>query len=102
MSVQCRRRPGACGRRLCYHCQEAEPRTRPEILMPNFEHVIASPTAAYEEGLAFFRGQGVLNNTLVRIVADLERHGIAYADLGAVALHHPAYQRLTVHLALLM
>src|SRR6516165_420659 len=51
-------------------------------LMANFEQVIASPIAAYEEGLAFFRGQGMLNNTLLRIVADLERNGIAYAVIG--------------------
>jgi hypothetical protein len=43
--------------------------------MANFEQVIASPTAAYEEGLAFFRGQGMLNNALMRIVANLERNG---------------------------
>ena len=27
--------------------------------MADFEQIISSPTAAYEEGLAFFRGQGV-------------------------------------------
>jgi hypothetical protein len=37
--------------------------------MASFEQVIASPIAAYEEGLAFFRGQGMLHNTLLRIIA---------------------------------
>ena len=53
--------------------------------MADFEQIIPSPTAAYDEGLAFFRGQGVLNRTLLRIIADLERNGIDYAVIGAVA-----------------
>jgi hypothetical protein len=70
--------------------------------MPNFESVIASPTAAYEEGLAFFRGQGMLNHALVRIGADLERSGIAYAVIDAIALNQHGYQRFTVDIDLLM
>jgi hypothetical protein len=70
--------------------------------MPDFEQVIASPTAAYEEGLAFFRGQGMLNNALLRIVADLERHGIDYAVIGAVALNQHGYKRFTADIDLLM
>jgi hypothetical protein len=70
--------------------------------MPNFEQMIASPTAAYEEGLAFFRGQGMLNHTLLRISADLERNGIAYAVIGAIALNQHGYQRFTVDIDLLM
>jgi hypothetical protein len=70
--------------------------------MPDFEQVIASPTAAYEEGLAFFRGQGMLNNALLRIVADLERHGIDYVVIGAVALNQHGYKRFTEDIDLLM
>jgi hypothetical protein len=70
--------------------------------MSNFEQVIASPTAAYEEGLAFFRGQGMLNQTLTRISADLEQNGIAYAVIGAIALNQHGYQRFTVDIDLLM
>lgn len=70
--------------------------------MPNFESVIASPTAAYDEGLAFFRGQGMLNHALGRISADLERSGIAYAVIGAIALNQHGYQRFTVDIDLLM
>jgi hypothetical protein len=70
--------------------------------MPNFEQVIASPTAAYDEGLAFFRGQGMLNNALLRIVADLERNGIGYAVIGAIALNQHGYKRFTEDIDLLM
>jgi hypothetical protein len=70
--------------------------------MPNFEQVIASPTAAYEEGLAFFRGQGMLNNTLSRIIADLEQNDIPYAVIGAVALNQHGYKRFTDDIDLLM
>jgi hypothetical protein len=70
--------------------------------MASFEQVIASPTAAYEEGLAFFRGQGMLNNTLLRIIADLERNGIAYAVIGAIALNQHGYKRFTEDIDLFM
>ena len=70
--------------------------------MPSFEQVMASPTAAYEEALAFFRGKGMLNSTLLRIAADLDRNGIAYAVIGAIALNQHGYQRLTVDIDLLL
>jgi hypothetical protein len=70
--------------------------------MPDFEQVMASPIAAYDEALAFVRGHGMLNKALLRIVADLERHGIAYAVIGAIALNQHGYQRLTVDIDLLM
>src|SRR5262245_26118767 len=70
--------------------------------MPDFEQVIASPTAAYEERRAFFRGQGMLNNALLRVAADLERHGIDYAVIGAVALNQHGYQRFTANIGLLL
>ncbi len=47
--------------------------------MPDFEQVLASPIATYDEALAFVRGHGMLNEALLRIGADLERNGIAYA-----------------------
>src|SRR5439155_27061584 len=53
----------------------AHPRTKPESLMSDFEQLMASPIAAYDEALAFFRGQGMLNQALLRIAADLERNG---------------------------
>ena len=70
--------------------------------MADFEQIISSPTAAYEEGLAFFRGQGVLNRTLLRIVADLERNGIDYAVIGAIALNQHGYKRFTEDVDILL
>lgn len=70
--------------------------------MPTFDQLIASPTAAFDEGLAFFRGHGMLNNTLRRVVADLERTGIAYAVIGAVALNQHGYRRFTEDIDLLL
>src|SRR5260370_1208006 len=70
--------------------------------MPDFEQVIASPIAAYDEGLALFRGQGMLNKALLRIAGDLERNGIAYAVIGAIALNQHGYERFTVDIDLLM
>src|SRR5260370_9383784 len=80
----------------------ADPRTRPETLMPDFEQVLASPIATYDEALAFVRGHGMLNEALLRIGADLERNGIAYAVIGAIALNHHGYKRFTVHIDPLM
>lgn len=70
--------------------------------MLDFEQVLASPNAAYEEGMAFFRGQGMLNQALLRLVADLERNGIAYAVIGAIALNRHGYERFTVDIDVLM
>jgi hypothetical protein len=70
--------------------------------MPDFEQVMASPIATYDEALAFVRGHGMLNEALLRIGADLERNGIAYAVIGAIALNQHGYKRLTVDIDLLM
>jgi hypothetical protein len=71
-------------------------------IMPNFEELIASPTAAYDEGLAFFRGRGALNTALRRIVADSDRNGIEYAIIGAIALNQHGYRRFTEDIEVLM
>jgi hypothetical protein len=70
--------------------------------MPTFDQVIASPTHAFDEGLAFFRGHGILNNTLQRIASDLEQNGIDYAVIDAVALNQHGYKRFTEDIDLLM
>lgn len=70
--------------------------------MPTFDQLTASPVAAFDEGLAFFRGEGMLNNTLLRVVSDLERNGIAYAVIGAVALNQHGYRRFTEDIDLLL
>ena len=52
----------------------------------DFQDLLASPTSAYAEGLRFFRGVGMANDALHRLVPDLNTYGIDYAVIGAVAL----------------
>ena len=54
---------------------------------PDFQDVVSSPTAAFDEGLRFFAGKGMLNTTLSRIARTLEKRGIDYVVIGAVALN---------------
>jgi hypothetical protein len=68
----------------------------------DFQEILASPTSAYEEGLRFFRGQGMVNDTLRRLVADLEAHGIEYNVIDAVALNQHGYRRFTEDIDLLL
>src|SRR3712207_6530481 len=56
----------------------------------------------YAEGLRYFMGQGRLNNTLAQLCADLERHRIDYAVVGAVALMAHGYPRFTEDIDLLL
>lgn len=49
----------------------------------------------YHEGLRLFMGQGTLNQTLSRLAADLDQHGIEYMIIGAVALIAHGYRRFT-------
>jgi len=68
----------------------------------NFQKIISSPVSAYEEGLRFFMGQGMLNETLRRVAADLESHEISYNVIGAVALNSHGYRRFTEDIDLLL
>lgn len=68
----------------------------------DFQQVIATPTGAYGEGLRFFEGVGCVNNTLKRLVKDLEDRGIAYSVIGAIALNQHGYQRFTQDIDLLL
>ena len=68
----------------------------------DFQDALLSPTDTYEEALAFFRGQGMLSNTLQRLGAELEEHGIDYCVIGAVALNQHGYKRFTVDIDLLL
>lgn len=68
----------------------------------NFEQIIASPVAAYQEGLRFFMGEGILNETLRRLTKDLENHQIDYSVIGAVALNQHGYRRFTEDIDLLL
>lgn len=68
----------------------------------DFQTIIASPSAAYLEGLNFFRGKGMLNNALKRLTADLQRSGIDYVVIGAIALNQHGYRRFTEDIDLLL
>ena len=68
----------------------------------DFQQVIASPVSAYDEGLRFFMGEGILNETLRRVAGDLEDCGIDYSVIGAVALNQHGYRRFTEDIDLLL
>lgn len=68
----------------------------------DFQKLIASPTKAYQEGLKFFMGEGVLNETIQRVKRDLELAGIDYSVIGALALNQHGYRRFTEDIDLLM
>jgi hypothetical protein len=61
----------------------------------DFQATISSPTGAYAEGLKFFRGTGMLNDALTKLANDLDRNGIEYAVIGAIALNQHGYRRFT-------
>lgn len=68
----------------------------------DFQKIIASPVSAYDEGLRFFMGQGTINETLRRVVKDLEQSEIDYNVIGAVALNQHGYRRFTEDIDLLL
>lgn len=68
----------------------------------DFQTLISSPTAAFSEGLRFFNGTGMLNDALIRLARNLERHGIDYAVVGAVALNQHGFQRFTTDIDILL
>lgn len=68
----------------------------------DFQKIIASPVAAYGEGLRFFMGEGILNETLRRVAKDLEARQIDYSVIGAVALNNHGYRRFTEDIDLLL
>ena len=68
----------------------------------DFQTVLLSPDVTYAEGIRFFRGKGMLNKALKRIAADLDRLGIDYAAIGAIALNRHGYRRFTEDIDLLL
>ncbi len=68
----------------------------------DFQQVLQSPILAYEEGLNFFEGKGMLNETLRRLAEDLEKNGIEYSVIGAIALNLHGYQRFTADIDILL
>jgi len=69
---------------------------------PDLREVLSSPVQAYQQGLEFFRGRGLVNDTLRRLAADLDEHGIDYSVIGAVALNQHGYRRFTEDIDLLL
>ncbi len=68
----------------------------------DFQQILRSPTTTYEEGLRFFSGQGLVNQTLKQLDRDSEERGIDYAVIGAIALNQHGYQRFTFDIAILL
>lgn len=56
----------------------------------------------YAEGVRYLMGQGSLNNTLAQLCDDLERHGIDYMVIGAVAMLAHGYPRFTEDIDLVL
>jgi hypothetical protein len=73
-----------------------------EKMAIDFQTVISSPSAAYDEGLKFFQGKGMLNDALRRVTEDLERNEIDYAVIGPIALNQHGYRRFTEDIDLLL
>jgi len=61
-----------------------------------------SVVETYQEGLRLFMGQGELNQTLVRLVRNLEQHGIDYMVVDAIALIAHGYKRFTEDIDLVL
>ena len=68
----------------------------------DFQEIISSPSAAFDEGLRFFAGKGMINSTLNQIIRKLDERGIDYAVIGAVALNQHGYRRFTEDIDLLL
>lgn len=68
----------------------------------DFQETISSPSAAFDEGLRFFAGKGMVNNALTQIIRTLDELGIDYAVIGAVALNQYGYRRFTEDIDLLL
>lgn len=64
--------------------------------MQDIHQILTSPILTWDEGMNFFRGEGLINKTLRRLACDLERHGIDYSLIGAIALNQHGYQRFTI------
>jgi len=74
----------------------------PDTTRLDFQQILSQPTLTYEEGLLFFRGRGLMNETLRRLARDLEAYGIDYSVIGAVALNQHGYPRFTQDIDVLM
>jgi hypothetical protein len=73
-----------------------------DIQVLDFQEILAQPILAYDEGLRFFRGVGLMNATLRRLAKDLKARNIPYCLIGAQALNQHGYQRFTTDIDILM
>ena len=71
-------------------------------IAPGKASKVHSIIETYQEGLRLFMGQGELNETLVRLVRNLQQHGIDYMVVGAIALIAHGYKRFTEDIDLVM
>ncbi|MGH9429098.1 MAG: hypothetical protein ACRD2L_22680, partial [Terriglobia bacterium] len=74
----------------------------PETLVAETSVAETSVAETYEKGLRLFMGQGELNQTLVRLVQNLNHHRIDYVVVGAVALIAHGYKRFTEDIDLVL
>src|SRR5260370_5732063 len=86
---------------ICKIAAQAQTRTT-AMEQTDFQEIISTPAAAFDEGLRFFAGKGMINTTLKRIAQQLDDHGIDYAVIGAVALNQHGYRRFTEDIDLLL
>ena len=70
--------------------------------MQDFQSIISTPRSAYSEALRFFKGEGMLNDALGRLAADLDSKKIDYVVVGAIAINQHGFQRLTVDIDILL
>ena len=68
----------------------------------DFQEILRDPIETFAEGLRYFRGEGLMNQTLRQLAADLDARGIAYAIIGAVALGQHGFQRFTSDINILL
>jgi hypothetical protein len=68
----------------------------------DFQAILVSPDATYDEGRKFFRGKGMLNKALLKIAADLDREKIEYVVVGAIAMNRHGFRRFTEDIDLLL
>ena len=80
----------------------AEPQRRGSSLMTDTAVNGRSVHDVYAEGLRYFMGRGDLHGALGTLCCDLERQGIDYMIIGAVALMAHGYPRFTEDIGLVM
>ncbi len=74
----------------------------PNYLSIDFQEILLQPALVYEEGLRFFRGVGLMNNTLRQLAKDLDEQNIPYSVIDEVALNQHGYRRFTEDIDVLM